>query len=143
MKKKAESSIQPGKTPVSLKMIEAINDYGSVKISEKVIASVVKKAACKVPGVARLASGTFVESIATMISSTRTPESIIKLDITGNEVKIYIRINIIYGHNIPEVAIKVQNTVTDEVKFITGMDVKKVDVEIQEVEPPTVSSFKV
>ena len=136
MKKNTEVSASTVETPVSLKMIEAINDYGSVKISEKAIISVVKKAACKVPGVARLASGTFVESIATMVCGTKTPESIVKLDVTGNEVKIYLKINIAYGYNIPEVAMKVQNTLSDEVKFITGMDVKSVDIEVQEVELP-------
>ena len=57
-------------SPISLKMIEAINDYGSVKINEKAVLSVIKKAACKVPGVARLSPGTFVESIPTTICST-------------------------------------------------------------------------
>jgi len=72
-------------------MIEAINNYGSVKISEKAIISVVKRAACKVPGVTRLASGTFVESIATMVCGTRIPESIVKLDIKGNEVRFILK----------------------------------------------------
>ena len=138
MKKNKEISANVAEIPLSLKMIEAINDYGSIKISEKVIISIVKKAACKVPGVARLASGTFVESIATMLCGTRTPESIVNLDIKGNEVKIYLKINVAYGYSIPEIAMKVQNTVSDEVKFITGMDVKNVDVEVQEVELPNV-----
>jgi len=138
MKKNKEISANVAEMPLSLKMIEAINDYGSIKISEKVIISIVKKAACKVPGVARLASGTFVESIATMVCGTRTPESIVNLEIKGNEVKIYLKINVAYGYSIPEIAMKVQNTVSDEVKFITGMDVKNVDVEVQEVELPNV-----
>lgn len=134
MKKNTKSSTSTNEPPLSLKMIEAINGYGSIKISEKVLISVVKRAACKVPGVTRLASGTFVESIATIVCGTRTPESIVKLDVTGNEAKIYLKINIAYGYSIPEVAMKVQNTVSDEVKFITGMDVKSVDIEVQEVE---------
>ena len=136
MKKNTEDSANTAETPLSLKMIEAINDYGSIKISEKVIISVVKRAACKVSGVTRLASGTFVESIATMVYGTSIPESIVKLDITGNEIKIYLKINIAYGYNISEVAMKVQNTVSDEVKFITGMDVKSVDIEVQDVDLP-------
>ena len=134
MKKNTEDSASAAETPVSLKMIEAINDYGSVKISEKAIISVVKRAACKVPGVTRLAPGTFVESIATMVCGTKTPDSIIKLDVKGSEVKIYLKINVAYGCSIPEVAMKVQNTVSDEVRFITEMDVKNVDVDVQEVE---------
>lgn len=138
MKKNTEDLASTAETPISLKMIEAINNYGSVKISEKAIISVVKRAACKVPGVTRLAAGTFVESIATMVCGTRIPESIVKLDIKGNEVKIYLKINAAYGYNIPEVAMKVQNTVSDEVKFITEMDVKNVDIEVQDVEIPAI-----
>jgi len=33
---------------------------------------------------------------------------------------------------------KVQNTVSDEVKFITEMDVKNVDIEVQDVEIPAI-----
>lgn len=138
MKKSKKVPTSTAETSVSLKMIEAINDYGSVKISEKVIISIIKRAACKVPGVTRLASGTFVESIATMVCGSRTPESIVKLDVKGNEVKIYLKINVTYGCNVPEVAMKVQSTVSDEVKFITGMDVKNVDVEVQDVELPAI-----
>lgn len=120
--------------PISFKTIESITDYGTVKISEKVIMSVVKKAASKVDGVTRLASGSFVDCFSNMLSSAKTRDKAVKLDIKGDSIKVELKLSVAYGKNIPELAVMVQNTVTDEVKAITGMKVTKVDVVIQEVE---------
>lgn len=133
MKKNLKEAANSENLP-SLKMIEAMSNYGSVKISEKVITTIIRKAACKVPGVSRLAPGTFVESITNMICSSKISDSAVKLDISENSVTVHLRINVAYGHNISEVAMKVQNTIADEVRLIIGMNVKKVDVEVQEVE---------
>ena len=133
--KKAENINSPQEeTPISYKTIESITDYGSVKINERVLMSLVKKAASKVDGVTRLASGSFVNCLANMISSAKTHDKAVKLDIKGDTIKVELKINVAYGKNIPELALKVQNTVTDEIKAITGMKVTKVDVEIQEVD---------
>ena len=131
--KKSDPSTKAGDA-LSYSMIEAINDYGSIQISEKVVMSIVKKAALKVPGVTRLASGRFFDSLASAIRNNAASDNAVKLEILGNDVKVRLKVYIAYGKNIPEIALKIQNTVTDEVRFITGMNVLRVDVEIQEVE---------
>ncbi|MEI6054600.1 MAG: Asp23/Gls24 family envelope stress response protein [Lentisphaerota bacterium] len=133
--KRTENIIAPQEeAPISYKTIESITDYGTVKISERVIMSVVKKAASKVDGVTRLASGSFVDCLTNMISNAKSHDKAVKLDINGDTVKIELKLSVAYGKNIQELALKVQNTVTDEVKAITGMKVTKIDVVIQEVD---------
>ncbi|MCP4179535.1 MAG: Asp23/Gls24 family envelope stress response protein [bacterium] len=119
---------------VSQKSIDAINEYGTVQISEDVVMATVRKAACAVDGVSRLAGGSFVENLTNMISSQKSSDSAIKLDINGNTLVVEVKVNVIYGEHIPEVAMRVQNTITDEVKHITGMDVQLVNVIVQEIE---------
>jgi uncharacterized alkaline shock family protein YloU len=119
---------------VSQKSIDAINEYGAVQISEEVVMTVVRKAACAVDGVSRLAGGSFVENLTNMISTQKSSDSAIKLDIKGHTLVVEVKVNVIYGEHIPEVAMRVQNTITDEVKHITGMDVKLVNVIVQEIE---------
>lgn len=132
--KKAESiNNHQEESQISFKTIESITNYGSVKINERVFMSIVKKAASKVEGVTGLASGSFVDCLTNMLSSAKTHDKAVKLDIKGDTIKVELKINVAYGKNIPELALKVQDTVTDEVKAITGMKVTKVDVEIQEV----------
>ncbi|OGV18026.1 MAG: hypothetical protein A2X47_07850 [Lentisphaerae bacterium GWF2_38_69] len=116
------------------KTIESITDYGSVKINERVIMSIVKNAALKVDGVSSLPSGSFVNCLTNMITNAKNHDKAIKLDINGTDIKVDLKINVSYGKNIPELALKVQNTITDEVKTLTGMNVMKVDVEVQEVD---------
>ena len=119
---------------VSQKSIDAINEYGAVQISEEVVMTVVRKAACAVDGVSRLAGGSFVENLTNMISTQKSSDSAIKLDIKGHTLVVEVKVNVIYGEHIPEVGMRVQNTITDEVKHITGMDVKLVNVIVQEIE---------
>ncbi len=136
MKKKTESiNTNQEEAPISFKSIESITDYGTIKISENVIMAVVKKAASKVDGVTRLASGSLVDSLSNMISNAKTRDKAVKLDIKGDSIKVELKINVAYGKNIPELAVSIQNTIADEVKAITGMNITKVDVVIQEVEP--------
>ncbi len=132
--KKKNTSKPVEEQQVSLKSIDAINEYGAVQISEDVVMAVVRKAACAVDGVTRLAGGSFVENLTNMISSQKSSDSAIKLDIKGNTLVVEVKVNVIYGEHIPEVAMRVQNTITDEVKQITGMDVQLVNVIVQEIE---------
>ncbi|HBM16461.1 MAG TPA: Asp23/Gls24 family envelope stress response protein [Lentisphaeria bacterium] len=134
MKKAEEISNPTTEQAMYFKTIESITDYGSVKINERVIMSIVKNAALKVDGVSSLPSGSFVNCLTNMITNAKNHDKAIKLDINGTDIKVDLKINVSYGKNIPELALKVQNTITDEVKTLTGMNVMKVDVEVQEVD---------
>ena len=124
----------PVKTLVGSNTIENNNKYGIIKIYENVIIEVIKKAAYSVDGVTRLSSGTFVDSIANLIGSQKISDRSIVINIDGDILTAEVKVNILYGEHIPEVAARIQSTISDEVKRITGLTVAKVDVIIQEVE---------
>ena len=54
----------------------------------------------------------------------------------NNRVAIEVKVNIIFGYNIPEVAQAVQKAVVEGVESVTGMTVTKVHVVVQEIEEP-------
>ena len=114
---------------------EAITDYGFIRISERVIAAIVKKAACAVNGVTRIADkSSFIDTVTKILYSRKSYDNAIKLDISGDNVRVELKINAAYDENIPQLALRIQNTVSEEVRQITGMNVLKVDVIISEVE---------
>ena len=134
IKQEKKTKKAPGKVPASSNIIENSNKYGIIKIYENVIIEVIKKAVCSVEGVTKLSGRTFVDSIANLIGSQKISDRAIAINITGNILTAEVKVNMLYGEHIPEIAAKVQNTVSDEVKRITGLTVAKIDVIIQEIE---------
>ena len=74
--KKDKGKKNPGKVSSSLNIVKNSNKYGTIKISENVITDVIKKATCSVEGITKLASGTFVDSIANIMGSQKTSDQI-------------------------------------------------------------------
>ena len=134
MKYTKKSGKTPEKTSTSSNIIEKSNKYGVIKIYENVIVEVIKKAAYSVDGVTRLSGGTLVESIANLIGSQKILDRAIVIKIDKNILTAEVKVNMLYGEHIPEVAARVQNTVSEEVKRITGLTVGRIDVIIQEIE---------
>ena len=122
------------KASVSSNVIENKNKYGVIKIYENVINEVIRKATCSVDGVTKLSGGTFVDSIANLIGSQIISDRAIVIKIDGSTLAAEVKVNMLYGEHIPEIAAKIQNTIYDEVKRIAGLTVTKVDVIIQEIE---------
>ncbi len=134
MKKNEETKTPQQEQNSSFKTIESITSYGTIKISENVIISIVKKAALKIDGITSLPSGSFVKCLTNFVKSSGIQDKSVKLEIKGSEIYVDLKVNVAYGKNIPELAIKVQSIVSEEVKNLTGMDVKKVNLEIDEVD---------
>jgi uncharacterized alkaline shock family protein YloU len=134
MKQAKKPTKTQGKIPAGSNIIENNNKYGVIKIYENVIVEIIKKAAYSVDGVTRLSGGTFVESIANLIGSQKILDRAIVISIDGNILTAEIKVNMLYGEHIPEVAARIQNTISDEVKRITGLTVERIDVIIQEIE---------
>ncbi|MCP4179534.1 MAG: Asp23/Gls24 family envelope stress response protein [bacterium] len=116
--------------------LENQNERGSIKLHEGVISSVVKNAALSVDGVIKLAGvSTLTDSIAYMIGHKKSSEGAIEIEILDDEsVIVKLKVVVVYGENIPSVALNIQMTIIEKVKAITGMDVKSVDVIIQGIE---------
>jgi uncharacterized alkaline shock family protein YloU len=109
------------------------NDGGVIRISENVIAAVVRRYTLEVAGVVRFASGSIVGGLAEMIGR-RNYESSVVVDIDGDSVNIAVTLILEFGVKIPEVAALVQDVIRSQVEELTGKQVNKVDVIVQDLE---------
>ena len=117
------------------------SEMGDVKIHENVIAALVRQAALEQEGVSRLAGSALVDDIANLVGSRRMQARAISVELAeDSRVTIEIKLNLIFGFRIPEVAERVQKAVISTVEEITGMTVMRVNVLIQEIEEPVVES---
>ena len=110
------------------------NQYGQIKIHEGAIATIVRKAACSVPGVTRITGNSFVENIAEIVGSKKIQDRSIQIAMNNSSVAVELSINIQYGVQLPAVAAAVQDAVSREIKAITGLNVTKVNVIVREME---------
>ena len=109
---------------------------GVVKVHESVVASIIRKATCSVPGVIRLAGNMLVDNIAEFVGSNKVLDRSINIEMGENAVNVEVRIIVAYGVFVPDVARAVQTTVTAEIFKITGMQVPRIDVVIADLEDP-------
>jgi uncharacterized alkaline shock family protein YloU len=58
----------------------------------------------------------------------------IAIEIDEDKVAIEIKVNLLFGYNVPEIAAQVQSVIIEEVEKVTGMTVTSVNVIIQEIE---------
>lgn len=107
---------------------------GVVKVHESVIASIIRKAACSVDGVIRLAGNTLVDNLAELVGSKKVLDRAINIEMGDNTVEIEIEVVLQFGCRIPEVAEKIQDAVISEIGRITGMKVPRIDVIVSDLE---------
>ena len=108
------------------------SDFGTIRIHKKVISSMASIAAKEVEGVCKL--GTSLKSaIYSLVKRGSAGTIEVNID-TNNEVTITIPIVVSYGHNLPEVAGKVQGNVRKVLEKSTELNIKQIDVNIQGVE---------
>ena len=110
------------------------NQYGQIKIHEGAIATIVRKAACSVPGVTRITGNSFVDNIAEIVGSKKIQDRSIQIAMNNSSVAVELSINIQYGVQLPAVAAAVQDAVSREIKAITGLNVTKINVIVREME---------
>ncbi|MBQ8756149.1 MAG: Asp23/Gls24 family envelope stress response protein [Lentisphaeria bacterium] len=113
------------------------SEMGDIKIHENVIAALVRKAALTIEGVSRLAGSSLVDNIAEIVGSRRMQARAIALEMDeSHRVAIEVKINILVGYKVPELAQSVQKAVIEMVEQTTGMTVTKVNVLVQDIEEP-------
>ncbi len=106
--------------------------YGSIKISDEVIAATASLTAVSVEGVAGLTGG-ISESISNIIGKSNQAKGI-KVNTNEENVIIDIYIIVKYGVKIPEVAWNVQEKVKREVESTTGIIIKAINIHVQGVD---------
>lgn len=101
---------------------EVTTGSGAVSISKDVIATIAGLAAAEVDGVTPPRGGQFRKGEA----AKRQVETVID----GGEVKVAIKVAIVYGYSVRQVAQDLQERVKAEVERMTGLQVRSVDVEV-------------
>ncbi len=109
------------------------NDMGTIQISDDVIAAVVRKYTLSVPGVARLVGQSIVGGLAGIIGK-RIQDRAIRVEMDGERVSISVSIIVRFGEHVPTVATNVQNIVRKFVEELTGQQVGRVNVVVQNLE---------
>ena len=108
-----------------------LDDYGSVKISEEVVAIIAGIAATDVPGVAGM-SGGIAGGIAEILGRKNLSKGV-KVEVGEKEAAIDLYIIVEFGSRIPEVAWDIQEKVKTAVQTMTGLNVVEVNIHVQGV----------
>ena len=138
MKTANESRKPDADVPQNTALLEG-SEMGDIKIHENVVASLVRQAALEQEGVSRLAGSALVDDIANLVGSRRMQSRAITVELGDDgRVGIEIKLNLVFGFRIPDVAERVQKAVIGTVEETTGMTVTRVNVVIQEIEDPVV-----
>lgn len=110
------------------------NSVGAVKVHESVIASIVRKAAMSVEGVLRLGTSSLVDNLAEIVGSKKIQDRAITVEMNENSVSVEVRVILLYGVLIPQVASELKNAVAGEIFELAGMKVDHVNVVIMDLE---------
>jgi len=109
-----------------------IENSGSIKISDEVIATIASVAATEVSGVCGL-MGSLAGEIAEKFGK-KTAGKGIKVTTTEADVTIDINLIVKYGIRIPEIAWEVQENVKKAVESMSGLSVNKINIHVVDVE---------
>ena len=109
-------------------------ESGNVKISNDVIAIIAGVAANEIDGVVGTSSG-ITDGLTEMLGMKSLSKGV-KVEITEKQANIDIFITVEYGIKISEIGEKVQKNVKNTVENMTGIEVKAVNVNIQDVSFP-------
>ena len=113
---------------------ESGDECGVIKIHEGVISTIVRRSACEVDGVARIAGSTLVDNIAEIVGSKKMQDRSITVCMNGSTVAVEVAINVSYGVHLPTVATNVQSLVAREIHRLTGLTVTRVNVVVREMD---------
>lgn len=108
-----------------------ISEYGSVRIADEVVATIAGLAAIEIPGVAGM-SGGIAGDITEMLGKKSLSKGV-KVKIENNDAFIDLYMIMDYGVKFHEVAREAQHKVKLSVENMTGLNVKFVNIHIQDV----------
>lgn len=97
------------------------NNFGQVKISNDVIATIAGLAALEVEGI----------ETTTTFADKLLKNNGVKIQIEDEDVNLDVMVMIEYGVSIPDIAFKVQENVKNTVETMTGLKVSQVNIHVQ------------
>ncbi|HLR20439.1 MAG TPA: Asp23/Gls24 family envelope stress response protein [Tissierellaceae bacterium] len=116
---------------MSENIINEGKEYGNVNISDDVVAIIAGVAATEISGVAGM-SGGITGGITEMLGMKNLSKGV-KVELRNDETILDIFIIVEYGSNISTIGKKVQRNVKDSIETMTGLNVSKVNINVQGV----------
>lgn len=111
---------------------ESQTDLGKIRIHRNVIASIASLAAVEIEGVKRI-GGDLKSGILELIGKKTIMAIDVQID-KNEEIRVEIPLVIKYGHNIPEVANKVQENIRNALERMTSLSIKYININVQAIE---------
>lgn len=105
------------------------DDVGNVRIADEVVSIIAGLAATEVPGVAGM-SGGLVGGIAELLGKKNLSKGV-KVHLGEKQVAVDLYVILEYGISIPEVAIRIQEKVKEDVENMSGMQVVEVNINVE------------
>ena len=116
---------------MELNMLKLKNKYGSIAISDMVIARIVGGVATSCFGVVGMAARTAADSFASLLK-WENMERGIEINCTeSNTIDITLHLIMTYGVNIPAISDSIRNNVCHSVEELTGAKVSKVSIIVE------------
>ncbi len=115
------------------KRVEIVDEDGRISIAEDVIASIARIAAERVDGIAQSSGGS--SGLMSIFGGEDLAPNI-KTELTGEQVRVELRIAVEYGYPVHEVAQGVQQNVQRDIESLAGITVTGIDVYVKKVAPP-------
>lgn len=110
-------------------------EKGIVKISDEVVGVIAGLAAAEVKGIVAMSSG-IVGGFTEILSGKKNFSKGVRVNLAEDNSSIDLFVVVEYGIKIHEVARKVQLNVKEAVESMTGLEVKEVNIFVQNVELP-------
>jgi uncharacterized alkaline shock family protein YloU len=106
-------------------------NLGQVTIAPGVLVTIVQKTATSVPGVSRLS--TRVPGVERLLGLQTTGQGV-KVAVVGHQVGVDVYLIGLRGVDLLDMGRQIQHQVTRAIQEITGMDVREVNVHIEDIE---------
>lgn len=103
-------------------------NIGTVQIADDVVAMIASLAATEVDGVSAMAGNITNELMSRVGVKTLTKG--VKVDVTGDNVRVDLAVTMEYGYNIPATCGQVQNKVKNAIENMTGLNCSDVNIRI-------------
>jgi len=110
---------------------DIVDELGTIKITDEVVAIIAGLAATEVPGVSGM-SGGIAGGIVEALGRKNLSKGV-KVEVGEKEAAIDLYIIVEYGYRIPEIAWNIQEKVKRSVETMTGLNVVEVNIHVQGV----------
>lgn len=115
---------------------------GTVTFANEVVSTIVGIAACEIEGVAGMCGG-LKDGLVDLLGKKNLSKGV-KITMKDNTVTAEVQIVVEYGVRVPDVCVKIQESVISAVETMTGLKVAAVNVIVQDLklkETPALGEF--